>query len=251
MIAIRSCHSFMELKFNKWMMVFVASWALVGGAFAGTFRHIAIDGSFADWTDVPLAYTQAQDVINAVAYQNIYVANDEDYLYVRFSIVNLIGAGTAPQTAVPIPETGVLRSLEALADRYAARRARPDCAIVDVADRLCGELGVSVDERRRCFAAARLRDVGKIGVPPGILGKPAPLTAAERRIHEDHVRVGAELLAALPETRELAPIVAEHHERFDGLGFPAGIAGSAITIEARIIAVAEAWCAAGGSTAPV
>ena len=161
-----------------------------------------------------------------------------------------VGAGTSPQTAIPIPETGVLRSLEALADRYAADGARPDCAIVDVADRLCGELGVSVDERRRCLAAARLRDVGKIGVPPGILGKPAPLTAAERRIQEDHVRVGAELLAALPETRELAPIVAEHHERFDGLGFPAGIAGSAITIEARIIAVAEAWCAAGGSTAP-
>ena len=138
-----------------------------------------------------------------------------------------------------------------LADRYAAGSARPDCAIVDVADRLCGELGVSVDERRRCLAAARLRDVGKIGVPPGILGKPAPLTAAERRIQEDHVRVGAELLAALPETRELAPIVAEHHERFDGLGFPAGIAGSAITIEARIIAVAEAWCAAGGPPLPV
>jgi hypothetical protein len=76
----------MESKFKKLMMVFAACWTVAGGAFAGTFKHIAIDGSFADWTGVPVAYSQAQDVTNAVAYQNIYVANDEDYLYVRFSI---------------------------------------------------------------------------------------------------------------------------------------------------------------------
>jgi hypothetical protein len=56
------------------------------GAFAGTFKHITIDGSFGDWAGVPLAYTQAQDVTNVVAYKDIYVANDDDYLYVRFTI---------------------------------------------------------------------------------------------------------------------------------------------------------------------
>ena len=61
----------------------------------------------------------------------------------------------------------------------------------------------------------------------------------------DHVRVGVELLSALPETAELAPIVAEHHERYDGRGYPTGIAGEAISIEARIIAAAEAWTAVG------
>jgi putative two-component system response regulator len=136
-----------------------------------------------------------------------------------------------------------------LADRYAVRGA-PDCVIVEVSNRLCGELGVSVAERRRCLGAARLRDVGTIGVPPELLAKTAPLTVAERRIVQDHVRIGAELLAALPETRELAPIVAEHHERFDGSGYPAGLAATAISIEARIIAVAEAWCAAGGIAVP-
>jgi hypothetical protein len=62
--------------------------AFTGSAFAGTFKHITVDGSFADWTGVPLAYTQAQDVSNVVAYQDIYIANDENYLYVRFSIYN-------------------------------------------------------------------------------------------------------------------------------------------------------------------
>jgi diguanylate cyclase (GGDEF)-like protein len=159
-----------------------------------------------------------------------------------------VGLRTSPQVEIPIPETGVLRSLEALADRYAGEGG--DRSIVDVAHRLCRELGVTVAERRRCLAAARLRDVGKIGVPPEVLAQRGPLTAAEERLARDHVRVGVELLAALPETRELAPIVAEHHERFDGLGYPAGTAGEAISIEARIIAVAEAWIAAGGISHP-
>jgi two-component system, cell cycle response regulator len=158
-----------------------------------------------------------------------------------------VGPGSSSRAAMPTPETGVLQSLEALADRFATGGS-PDCAIVDVVHRLCRELGVSVSERRRCLAAARLRDVGKIGVPPEILAKAGPLTGAERRIERDHARIGAELLAALPETRELAPIVAEHHERFDGRGYPAGLAATAISMEARIIAVAEAWCAAGATS---
>jgi HD-GYP domain-containing protein (c-di-GMP phosphodiesterase class II) len=157
-----------------------------------------------------------------------------------------VGLRASPQIEIPIPDPGILRSLEALADRYADAQGAPcDRAIVDVTHRLCRELGVSLSERRRCLAAARLRDIGKVAVPPAILGKAAPLTPAEERILRDHVRVGCELLSALPETRELAPIVAEHHERYDGSGYPAGISGDAISLEARIIAVAEAWIAAG------
>ena len=155
-----------------------------------------------------------------------------------------VGTGTSPQTETPMPKPGVLSSLEALADRY-ADGATGEGAVVDVVQRLCHELGVTITERRRCLTAARLRDIGKIGMPPEISAKGGPPTAPERRTERDHVRVGAELLAALPETRDLAPIVAQHHERFDGRGFPAGVAGTAISIEARIIAVAEAWCAAG------
>jgi hypothetical protein len=60
--------------------------AFVSGAFAGTFKHITIDGSFGDWAGVPLAYTQDQDTTEVVAYKDIYVANDENYLYIRFTI---------------------------------------------------------------------------------------------------------------------------------------------------------------------
>jgi hypothetical protein len=155
-----------------------------------------------------------------------------------------IGPAMTPQVDIPIPDTGVLRRLEVLADRY----VEPHRGIVDVAHRICRELGVTVAERRRCLAAARLRDIGMIAVPPAILARPGRLTPTEERIMRDHVRVGAELLSALPETAELAPVVAEHHERYDGRGYPLGTAGEAICIEARIIAVAEAWIGAGGSS---
>ncbi len=60
--------------------------AFVFGASAGTFKHITIDGSFNDWVGVPLAYSQAQDTTTVVAYKSVYVANDDNYLYIRFSI---------------------------------------------------------------------------------------------------------------------------------------------------------------------
>jgi diguanylate cyclase (GGDEF)-like protein len=154
-----------------------------------------------------------------------------------------VGPRTTPQVEIPIADTGVLRSLEALADTYAVASGSHASgpAIVDVTHHLCRRLGVSVAERRRSLAAARLRDIGMIAVPPDILAKPGQLTPAELRTVRDHVRVGVELLRALPETRELAPIVGEHHERYDGTGYPLGLQGRRIALEARIIAVAEAW----------
>ena len=110
-------------------------------------------------------------------------------------------AGTTPQIEIPIPETGVLKSLEALADRYAAAGVRASGpAIVDPPTALSPARRLG-RERRRCLAAARLRDVGKIGVPPAILAKAGRRTRRGGRIMRDHVRVGVELLSALPETR--------------------------------------------------
>src|ERR1022692_3015706 len=77
----------MKKKQIKDLAILIATLcAFTSGAFAGTFKHITIDGSFADWAGVPLAYSQVQDVTNVVAYQNLYIANDDNYLYVRFTI---------------------------------------------------------------------------------------------------------------------------------------------------------------------
>src|ERR1041385_2488106 len=73
-------------RFQDFALMLAVAGQLTLSAYAGTFKNITIDGSYADWSGVPLAYTQAQDVTNFVAYKDIYMCNDADYLYVRFTI---------------------------------------------------------------------------------------------------------------------------------------------------------------------
>jgi diguanylate cyclase (GGDEF)-like protein/putative nucleotidyltransferase with HDIG domain len=90
--------------------------------------------------------------------------------------------------------------------------------------------------------AARLHDVGKIAVPDHILRKPGPLDEEEFRIVKTHPVIGAELLRSWG-LADAAEIVRQHHERIDGSGYPHGLAGDQIEIEARIIHVADAYMA--------
>jgi diguanylate cyclase (GGDEF)-like protein len=104
--------------------------------------------------------------------------------------------------------------------------------------------GLALDEDRLddLSTAARLHDIGKIAVPDSILAKPGPLDAEEFRLVKTHTIVGAELLSswALPGPAE---IVRQHHERIDGTGYPMGLRGEQISVEARIIHVADAYTA--------
>jgi diguanylate cyclase (GGDEF)-like protein/putative nucleotidyltransferase with HDIG domain len=156
-----------------------------------------------------------------------------------------VGYAGSPQRSITISETGTVAWLEALADRLDGEQALQEhsVAMIDIAARLCARLGVSVAERRLCLSAARLHDIGKVGTPLHILIKPGQLTTAEMIIMRDHVRTGVELLRACPETRDIAPIVGEHHERIDGKGYPNGKRGDEISIAAQIISVADAWTA--------
>ncbi len=97
-----------------------------------------------------------------------------------------------------------------------------------------------------CFMldlAARLHDIGKIGIPDGILLKPDRLTEAEREIMKTHTTVGAELLAQsdMPHMQMAEDIARFHHEWWDGSGYPNGIGGAAIPIAARITALADVF----------
>jgi putative nucleotidyltransferase with HDIG domain len=93
-----------------------------------------------------------------------------------------------------------------------------------------------------CFAAL-LHDVGKIGVSDGVLNKPGPLLPEERDLVRTHVRVGHDLLARVPVLSDVAQVVLHHHEWYDGRGYPDGLAGDHIPLPARIVAVADAYCA--------
>ena len=89
--------------------------------------------------------------------------------------------------------------------------------------------------------AAPMHDVGKIGVPDGVLKKPGALDTAERAVMNQHPRIGAEILgqSRIPLFRLAAEVALTHHERWDGSGYPGGTAGEAIPLAGRIVAVVD------------
>jgi HD-GYP domain-containing protein (c-di-GMP phosphodiesterase class II) len=88
-----------------------------------------------------------------------------------------------------------------------------------------------------------LHDVGKAAVPAHVLDKPGPLDEGEWRVMRTHPAVGEAIVRRVPALRDAAAAVRHHHERYDGRGYPDGLAGAAIPIEARIVAAADAYAA--------
>lgn len=137
--------------------------------------------------------------------------------------------------------TVVLRSLLAaleMRDPYTARHSR---AVAALASRMARRLGCDPEEVRLVGQAGLLHDVGKLHTPIDILRKPGPLDEHERLVMNQHAHLGAELAASQPAIRHLAGVVRASQEFFDGGGYPDGLAGEAIPLAARIIAVADAY----------
>lgn len=103
------------------------------------------------------------------------------------------------------------------------------------------ELRLPPEKLRVLNEAAMLHDIGKIGIPDAILNKPGPLTAEERRLVEEHSRRGEHILRELRSLQAHISGVRSHHERMDGSGYPDGLHGEEIPLDARIIAVADVF----------
>jgi len=86
-----------------------------------------------------------------------------------------------------------------------------------------------------------VHDVGKIFIPERILNKPGPLSEDEFYLMKMHARVGAEILATLPESEGLCQAVRHHHESFDGAGYPDGLQGEQIPLWSRILAIVDTY----------
>ena len=105
------------------------------------------------------------------------------------------------------------------------------------------ELSLEQDQRERLVFGSLLHDVGKIGISERILHKPGRLTPEEFAIVQLHPRIGYRLLEQVPALRPMASAILHHHERYDGGGYPSGLRGEQIPLEARIVAVADAFSA--------
>ncbi len=107
--------------------------------------------------------------------------------------------------------------------------------------RIAKTMGYGSEYQTFAVLAGTLHDVGKIATPTEILLKPGPLTDEEWNSMRAHSRIGAKMLERIPSLRDLAPVVRAHHERLDGKGYPDRLAGNAIPIASRIIAVADSF----------
>jgi diguanylate cyclase (GGDEF)-like protein len=130
--------------------------------------------------------------------------------------------------------------LQAFRERQPALQRDPH-SVRELSGQVARRLGVGPEELDVLARAAELHDVGKIAVPDAILEKPDPLNADETDFMRRHPILGQRILAAAPALRPVAELIRSTHERFDGGGYPDGLAGEQIPLGARIIAVCDAF----------
>jgi len=114
-------------------------------------------------------------------------------------------------------------------------------AVAAAAEEVGAHLGLTGVWLQELSYAAELHDIGKIAVPDSIISKPGPLDEEEWQFIQRHTAIGERILSAAPATALVAQIVRATHERFDGTGYPDGLAGEEIPLEARIISVCDAY----------
>lgn len=133
--------------------------------------------------------------------------------------------------------TALVATLDAR-DRYTAGHS---AAVAVYARDIAARMGLSLSEQKLAHLSGLVHDIGKIGLPAGLLEKPGALTLEERRQMEQHSVIGARILANVDSYAEVAAIVRHHHERVDGQGYPDGLSSERIPLLARIVAVADAY----------
>ena len=140
---------------------------------------------------------------------------------------------------------GILEALVSMVDNRDRYTGEHSEQVATYACAIAAELGLSHDTIGTLRTAGLLHDVGKIGVPDRILRKPDTLTPEERDIIARHVELSEVLLAVVSQDRDMMDAVRYHHERWDGTGYPRGVAGAEVPLLGRIMIVADAVSAMG------
>jgi len=172
-------------------------------------------------------------LVPAIAAQSLYrlyqdqrrLAQDLGFVNQRLERANLSFA------------TALVTTLDAR-DRYTAGHS---AAVAIYARDIAARLGLPEEGQQLAHLCGLVHDIGKIGLPPGLLEKPGALTLEERRQMQEHSAIGERILAKVEDYAEIAKIVRHHHERTDGMGYPDEIQGKDIPLISRIISVADAY----------
>ncbi|MBA3052113.1 MAG: HD domain-containing phosphohydrolase [Candidatus Omnitrophota bacterium] len=113
--------------------------------------------------------------------------------------------------------------------------------VAELSSELAKRMGLPEERHQLIKRAALIHDIGKIGIQDNVLLKPRALNAVERKIIQSHPRIGSEIVDRVEFFNIFVPIIAFHHEWFNGEGYPMGLSGAQIPLGARIVAVCDAW----------
>lgn len=150
---------------------------------------------------------------------------------------DLIGMNSRLRAANLSFAKGLIATLDAR-DRYTAGHS---AAVATYARDIADRMGLGEADQELAYLCGLVHDIGKIGLPAGLLEKPGALTLDERREMQRHSEIGERILANVDTYLGIASVVRHHHERVDGQGYPDGLVGEEIPLLSRIIAVADAY----------
>jgi putative nucleotidyltransferase with HDIG domain len=210
------CPQFLSSLASRGMRFFLVAPIVVAGRLSAIISLGHDEGAI--WTEEDTF--QVRQIADQVA-----VALSNAYLVADLQDLNL---GTL---------TALARAVDAKSPWTAGHSER----VTDMALTIAREMGLSQRELDILHRGGLLHDVGKIGVPGEILDKPGKLTEGELSQIREHVNIGQRILEPIASFAECMPVVLQHHEWFDGSGYPRGLAGEEISLYARIFAVADCY----------
>ena len=139
-------------------------------------------------------------------------------------------------TAALIGTVEAIADIAEVRDPYTAGHQK---GVARLASAIAQKMGLSAEIQRAVNLGALIHDIGKIAIPAEILTRPGRLSEVERQLIETHCQQGYDMIVGIPFPWPLAEIVLQHHERLDGSGYPIGLKGDQISLESRIVAVAD------------
>ena len=192
---------------------------------------------------LPMLYSGTLKGTIALGHSKRKAFNDNDLPHAR-QIVDQVMIALSNSSLIEELEKLNIGTLEALArtvDAKSAWTAGHSERVTSMALKIAEVMGYTSKELEVLQRAAYLHDIGKIGIPLSILDKPGKLTDDEYSKIKDHSTMGARILEPIAAYEDVIPIVLQHHEKYNGKGYPSGLAGEDIVLGARILAVADVF----------